>query len=159
MAQLHTLRVTCRPTSVAEDKDVLGLGYGARAVWIILADSHDLLKSSQCNALGLGPCFQFFINVFHANEDESIDRGSLTFGHHVEDLVGIVGRAEDRRHLRLIEDVVDLVMAHSVVEAHRSCIVVHGRQKDLHPLSAVLRHHTDEAPFLTFTVNLWGQLE
>ena len=159
MVQLHAFRVSCRPASVANRIDIFRLGHSAWAVWISLTNEHNILKSSQCSTTGLSSTLLFCINAFHSNEYQILYHASFTAVLHIEDLFSVVRRAEDRGHLRLIEDVIDLIMAHGIVEAYHRCIIVHGCQQKLCPLGAILGHHTDETPLFSLTIDLRGQIE
>ena len=45
---------------------------------------------------------------------------------HLDNLVGVIGCADDASHLSLIENVLDLLSADCVVEADRSHVVEHA---------------------------------
>ena len=146
MTQFHTLRVSCRPTGVADYVNVVRLGHSARATAISLSNCDDFLEQSQGRTSRLSFRPQCFIDTLLANDDQILDLGGLPAFLHVKHLLCVVRRAEDRGHFRLIQDEFDLGCTHGIVEPHSRHIVMHAGEQCLCPFRTILRPNTYEAP-------------
>ena len=75
--------------------------------------------------------------------------------HFLEVLLG----AENGGHLCLVQNIVYLLLAHSVEESNSCGTVVHASNETADPFPSVLRPNSKESPHLALSFNLWKQLK
>lgn len=80
--------------------------------------------------------------------DDVLDEPGLASLLHGENLLCVGLRNENRRQMCLVQDKVDLIGGHGVVEAHGGDIVVHGSEQGHGPLLAVEGPDPVESPTL-----------
>lgn len=77
---------------------------------------------------------------------------SHAFFFHFDDFGSILSCAHNRRHLRLVQNVLDLLNTHGVVEANRCNFQMHRCQERSSPFPAVLGPNAKEVPLAVFTL-------
>jgi len=149
VAKFYTLRVTSGTRGITKHIDVFGLGNvesGEVRFTTLRASLTNTFESVETDAAISRSLGVFSINLLDSHDYQVFDEASYAVLFHFEKPLGVVQSAGDSRHLSLAKDEVYLIVAHCIVEAHRSRVVVHACKEGHGPLRAVLCPDTNEAP-------------
>lgn len=76
---------------------------------------------------------------------------------HVEDLLGLRRIAKDCADFCLVQDVLDLLSVHCIVEANDGDALLDAGDECFGPLGPVLSPHSNEAPIVpTLSLDIWA---
>ena len=149
MAKFYTLGVTSGTRGVTNYIDVFGLGnvesWEVRFA-TLRASLTNTLKSVETDATISRSLAIFSINLLDSHDHQVFDEASCAALFQAYNPLGIVQSAGDGGHLSLAKDIVYLIVAHCIVEAHRGDVIVHACKEGHGPLSAVLCPDTVETP-------------
>lgn len=158
MAQLDTLGVTCGTTCIADNINVFRLGFYGRSACTFASVDH-IFKSVNSGARSLSFLCQRCFKLFDSKDDQILYSSGLTMLFHLKHLLCVVKRAENTRHLRLVEDEIDLRGSHCIIKAHSCHVVMHARNERLGPLRSILGPNSTKTPHLAFSLDLRAELE
>ena len=125
VTEFDALGITSSSTSVTKDVDVILGGQSESRCFIVAIGAH-FGKIVNSDAKTLCLALHLSIKCFACHEYQVSNVGSHALLLHLDNLNGIVGGADNACHLCLVEDVLDLLRSHGIVEAHGRDIVVHA---------------------------------
>ena len=108
MTQFNTFRIPCRSTCVADHVDIVRLGRNTRSARVFFADFQHVSKCFHLGSMALCFLHQCLVQSINSNDDQILYLLRIADILHFQHLLRVVGSAENRRHLRLVQDVFNL---------------------------------------------------
>ena len=153
--ELNTLGVASRTRRVAEDVHIVLLRFNE--TWSTVRRRHHSVESTDFNLNFLRLSKQSWLDIFCSNE--SLHELGLARLFESNKLLYVVLRANESAHLRLIENKIDLLTRHGIIEANSRYLVVHACQQSRSPLPSILGPDTTEAPLFAFAFSFRAQVQ
>ena len=155
VGQLDTLRVASCARGIAEDVYIVLVSLNEG--WCVLGRLHDRAKGADVDAEFLGLLKESWLDVFGG--DQSLEVLGMALLAKSDELGRVVLRADKSLHLSLVEDELNLLERHGIVEANCRDLVVHAGKHRGGPLPSVLGPDTTEAPHFVLALDFWAEIE